>query len=78
MKNALILVLFALLSLNTFAQKKVRYDLYVRDTVVNFSGKQKHAYAVNGSIPMPELHFTEGDTAEIWVHNELRFSIRMA
>jgi CopA family copper-resistance protein len=71
MKNALILVLFALLSLNLFAQKKVRYDLYVRDTIVNFSGKEKHAYAVNGSIPMPELHFTEGDTAEIWIHNEL-------
>ncbi|WP_445452482.1 multicopper oxidase domain-containing protein [Flavobacterium sp. 25HG05S-40] len=51
--------------------KTVRYDLYVRDTIVNFSGKQKRAIAVNGQIPMPTLTFTEGDTAEIYVHNEL-------
>ncbi len=56
---------------NIFAQKKVRYDLFVRDTVVNFAGKEKQAYSVNGHIPMPELHFTEGDTAEIYIHNEL-------
>lgn len=49
----------------------VRYDLYVRDTLVNFSGKPKRAIAVNGQIPMPTLTFTEGDTAEIYVHNEL-------
>ncbi len=49
----------------------VRYDLYIRDTVVNFSGKSKRAIATNGTIPMPTLTFTEGDTAEIWVHNEL-------
>jgi len=55
----------------TLAQKKVRYDLFVRDTIVNYAGKEKHAYAVNGQIPMPELHFNEGDTAEIYVHNEL-------
>ena len=51
--------------------KVVRYDLYVRDTTVNFTGKPKHAIAVNGQIPMPTLTFTEGDTAEIYVHNEL-------
>ena len=49
----------------------VRYDLYVRDTIVNFSGKSKRAIAVNGQIPMPTLTFTEGDIAEIYVHNEL-------
>lgn len=51
--------------------KTVRYDLYVRDTIVSFSGKQKRAIAVNGQIPMPTLTFTEGDIAEIYVHNEL-------
>lgn len=51
--------------------KTVRYDLYVTDTLVNFTGKQKHAIAVNGQIPMPALTFTEGDTAEIYVHNEM-------
>ena len=49
----------------------VRYDLYITDTMVNFSGKAKRAIAVNGQIPMPTLTFTEGDTAEIYVHNEL-------
>lgn len=56
---------------NLFAQKTIRYDLFVRDTIVNFTGKEKRAIAVNGQIPMPTLTFTEGDTAEIYVHNEL-------
>ena len=49
--------------------KVVRYDLYVADTMVNYTGKQKHAIAINGSLPAPTLYFTEGDTAEIYVHN---------
>lgn len=52
--------------------RTVRYDLYIADTVVNFSGKSKRAIAVNGQIPMPTLTFTEGDTAEIYVHNNLK------
>ena len=52
--------------------KTVRYDLYVSDTVVNFTGKPRHAIAINGSIPGPVLTFTEGDTAEIYLHNMLR------
>jgi CopA family copper-resistance protein len=56
----------------SFAQKIVRYHLYVKDTLVNFTGKEKRAIAVNGQIPMPTLTFTEGDTAEIHVHNELK------
>ncbi|MBC7553163.1 MAG: multicopper oxidase domain-containing protein [Taibaiella sp.] len=52
--------------------KVVRYDLYVTDTIVNFTGKRKHAYAINGSIPAPVLTFTEGDTAEIYLHNNLK------
>jgi len=49
----------------------VRYDLYITDTTVTFGKKPKRAIAVNGQIPMPTLTFTEGDTAEIYVHNEL-------
>jgi CopA family copper-resistance protein len=64
-------IFFTLLISNLFAQKIVRYDLYVKDTIVNFTGKQKRAIAVNGQIPMPTLTFTEGDTAEIYVHNEM-------
>lgn len=56
---------------NNTPSRTVRYDLYVRDTVVNFTGKPKRAIAVNGQIPMPTLTFTEGDIAEIYVHNEL-------
>ena len=66
-----LVILFTLLISNLFAQKVVRYDLYVKDTIVNFTGKAKRAIAVNGQIPMPTLTFTEGDTAEIYVHNEL-------
>lgn len=56
---------------NKTPPRTVRYDLYVRDTIVNFTGKPKRAIAVNGQIPMPTLTFTEGDTAKIYVHNEL-------
>ena len=49
----------------------VRYDLYIADTTVTFGKKAKRAIAVNGQIPMPTLTFTEGDTAEIYVHNNL-------
>jgi CopA family copper-resistance protein len=52
-----------------YKPKVVRYELYVNDTTANFAGKLKHAIAVNGQIPMPTLTFTEGDTAEIYVHN---------
>lgn len=71
MKLHTTLIIF-LITLSTQAQKIVRYDLYVRDTIVNFSGKEKRALTVNGKIPMPTLTFTEGDIAEIYVHNELK------
>ena len=58
----------------SLAQKVVHYELFVKDTVVNFANKEKRAIAVNGQIPMPTLEFTEGDTAEIVVHNLLKES----
>src|SRR5690554_6899251 len=54
---------------NTKGGKVVKYDLYVKDTVVTFGGKPIRAIAVNGQIPMPTFTFTEGDTAVIVVHN---------
>ena len=69
-----IITLLLLITITANAQKVVRYDLYVRDTIVNFSGKEKRAIAVNGQIPMPTLTFTEGDIAEIHVHNQLKES----
>ncbi len=65
----LLLLILLLAGNTTFAQKVVRYNLYVKDTTVAYTGKARHALAVNGQIPMPTLTFTEGDTAEIWVHN---------
>jgi FtsP/CotA-like multicopper oxidase with cupredoxin domain len=59
-------------SASLFAQKVVRYDLVLTDTIVNFTGKERRAIAANGQIPMPALTFTEGDTAEIHVHNSLK------
>ena len=47
------------------------YHLYLSDTMVNYTGKKRAALAINGSIPAPTLIFTEGDTAEIYVHNEM-------
>jgi len=70
--NLSIIILF--LSISTSAQTIVRYDLYVRDTIVTFGDKAKRAIAVNGQIPMPTLTFTEGDIAEIYVHNNLKES----
>ncbi|MEO6407018.1 MAG: multicopper oxidase domain-containing protein [Ferruginibacter sp.] len=54
------------------APRTVRYDLYIADSLVTFGKKMKRAIAVNGQIPMPTLTFTEGDTAEIYVHNNLK------
>lgn len=69
----MLLTVFILLCSKTiFAQKVVRYELYVKDTIVNYAGKEKRAIAVNGQIPMPTLTFTEGDIAEIVVHNQLK------
>ena len=65
---ALFFILFPLL---LQAQKVVKYELHIRDTIVNFAGKEKYAIAVNGQIPMPPLTFTEGDIAEILVYNEM-------
>ncbi len=54
-----------------FTPKVTRYDLVITDTLVNYTGKVRKAYAVNGSIPMPTLEFTEGDTALIVVRNAM-------
>jgi len=72
MRIGLVYILFIFSVTVVNAQQLVRYDLYVKDTTVNYTGKTKMAIAVNGQIPMPTLYFTEGDTAEIHVHNQMR------
>lgn len=71
-KSLFVSVIILFSSQTVWAQKVVRYDLNVKDTLVNYGGKTKRAIAVNGQIPMPTLTFTEGDTAEIVVHNYLK------
>ena len=71
-KKLLPIALGLMVTTSVFAQKVVRYNLVVKDTIVNYTGKEKRAIAVNGQIPMPTLTFTEGDTAEIVVHNQLK------
>lgn len=73
-KKLLQSIMFLFLAQTLSAQKVVRYDLYVSDTLVNYAGQSKRAIAVNGQIPMPTLTFTEGDTAEVVVHNQLKES----
>ena len=55
-----------------YTGRKVEYDLYVKDSMVNYTGKHRHAIAINGQIPAPILEFTEGDTAIIHVHNLMK------
>ncbi|MEN3324953.1 multicopper oxidase domain-containing protein [Mariniflexile soesokkakense] len=71
MKPILLIFSFLFLGISTYAQKIVRYDLYVKDTIVNYTGKEKKAIAINGQLPAPTLYFTEGDIAEIHVHNKM-------
>ena len=55
----------------SYVGKRVEYDLYVADRLVNFTGKMRHAIGINGQIPAPTLRFNEGDTAVIRVHNQM-------
>ncbi len=72
MTRRFILFLFVLaIILPLQAQKRVKYELTVTDTMVNYTGKVRKGIAINGQIPAPTLVFTEGDTAEIHVHNRM-------
>ena len=76
-KYLLIIFAASLLSNSTYSQQhlenasthKIEYDLYVKDTTVNYTGKPRHGIAINGQIPAPTIELTEGDTAVIRVHN---------
>lgn len=47
------------------------FTLTIAQTPVNFSGKNRMATCVNGSIPAPTLHWREGDTVTLTVINQL-------
>jgi FtsP/CotA-like multicopper oxidase with cupredoxin domain len=69
MKRLVSVILLFIICTQANSQRLVRYDLYVTDTIVNYTGKERKAIAINGQLPAPTLYFTEGDTAEIHVHN---------
>lgn len=48
-----------------------RFDLTIGYQPVNFTGKQRMATAVNGSVPAPVLHWREGDRVTLRVTNRL-------
>jgi len=72
MITLLITLLFVALPASAFG-KTVRYELTAERKTINLSGKKTvdFALALNGSIPAPTLFFTEGDEAEIVVHNKI-------
>jgi CopA family copper-resistance protein len=48
-----------------------RFDLTYNPTPVNFTGKNRFATAINGSVPAPVLRWKEGDTVTLNVTNNL-------
>ena len=48
-----------------------RFDLTYSPTAVNFTGKDRFATAINGSVPAPVLRWKEGDTVTLNVTNNL-------
>ncbi|MEZ5586797.1 MAG: copper resistance system multicopper oxidase [Sedimenticolaceae bacterium] len=51
--------------------KGSRFDLSYSPTAVNFTGKDRFATAINGSVPAPVLRWKEGDTVTLNVTNNL-------
>ena len=48
-----------------------RFNLSYNLTAVNFTGKERFATAINGSVPAPVLRWKEGDTVTLNVTNNL-------
>ncbi|MCF6204944.1 MAG: copper resistance system multicopper oxidase, partial [Methylococcaceae bacterium] len=48
-----------------------RFDLTYTPLPVNFTGKERYATAINGSVPAPTLRWREGDTITLKVTNHL-------
>lgn len=65
-------ILFTLAVLTAFASAKtVEYNLTIAEEKVNITGKTVTGMTINGGIPGPTLHFTEGDTAVMHVTNSM-------
>jgi CopA family copper-resistance protein len=53
------------------APVRLGFELNVDRLPVNFSGKNRYAVAINGSVPAPTLRWREGDEVTIRVNNRL-------
>ena len=51
-----------------------RFDLDIRPTAVNITGRWRTGMLINGSLPGPVLHWREGDTVTLRVTNRLNTS----
>ena len=51
--------------------KGSRFDLSYSPTAVNFTGQERFATAINGSVPAPVLRWKEGDAVTLNVTNNL-------
>jgi len=71
MKKSVLIIIGIIFGHLSFAQPVVRYDLVIHDTIVNYTGKDRKAIAINGQISAPTLYFIEGDIAEIHVYNKM-------
>jgi FtsP/CotA-like multicopper oxidase with cupredoxin domain len=49
----------------------VEYNLTITQQKVNITGNPARGMTINGAIPGPTLHFKEGDSARIHVHNKM-------
>lgn len=61
-------------NLNHNGQADLRGEVFELDyspTKVNFTGKERYATAINGSVPAPTLRFKEGQTVTLNVRNFL-------
>ena len=74
----LLQILLLLLATNTFVTAQNvdnrpvhEYHLSINDTIVNITGKERHAMAINGLLPGPTLTFTEDEYAVIYVTNRM-------
>lgn len=64
-------ILFALFALATVQANASEYHLEIAREPVNITGKAINRITINGTIPGPTLHFTEGEDAVIHVTNKM-------
>lgn len=69
-RQAFLFFFFLFLSATTSAEVR-EYNLTISQQQINITGKPVPAMTINGGIPGPTLHFEEGDTARIHVHNTM-------